>query len=85
MAGNSIIPLNQLPIGATGVVQSLLSQGLTRRRMMDLGLTPGARVEAVRVSPTGDPKAYKVRGAMLAFRQEESCKILVRYRGNRDE
>jgi len=82
MAINNIIPLHQLPIGGVGVVQNLLAQGLSRRRMMDLGLTPGARVEAIRVSPAGDPKAYKIRGAMLAFRKEESCKILVSYGGS---
>lgn len=80
MATESIIPLNQLPLGGIGIVQSLSAQGVTRRRMMDLGLTPGAQVEAVRVSPAGDPKAYKIRGALLAFRKEESCKILVSYR-----
>lgn len=81
MASESIIPLNQLPLGSIGIVQSLSAQGLTRRRMMDLGLTPGAQVEAVRVSPAGDPRAYKIRGALLAFRKEESSKILVCYRG----
>jgi ferrous iron transport protein A len=73
----SMISLSDLPIGKSAIVNSITAEGLTRRRMMDLGLTPGTRVECIRVSPTGDPKAFKIRGAILAFREEEGRKVLV--------
>ncbi|MEG6616657.1 FeoA family protein [Peptococcaceae bacterium 1198_IL3148] len=73
----NIISLYDIPIGKSAVVNSIIAEGLTRRRMLDLGLTPGTKVECIRVSPTGDPKAFKIRGATLAFRKEEACQILV--------
>ncbi len=75
------ISLSELPIGKSAVVSSLLAEGITRRRMMDLGLVPGTRVTAVRISPAGDPKAYKIRGAIIALRRTEGSKVLVDYNG----
>lgn len=71
------IPLNSLPIGETGIVQKLLSTGTQRRRMLDLGLVSGTPVEALQKSPSGDPTAYFIRGAVIALRSEDAGKILV--------
>lgn len=72
-----IIPLNLIPIGSTARVKELTAEGISRRRMLDLGLVAGTRVEALRKSPSGDPIAYEIRGAVIALRSEEACKILV--------
>lgn len=74
-----LIALHELPLGKTAVVNCIQAQGITKRRMLDLGLVPGTKVEALRVSPVGDPKAFKVRGAVIAFRQEEGLQVLVNY------
>jgi len=71
------IPLCALPLGGAGIVRELAVSGATRRRMLDLGLVQGTRVEAVLRSPAGDPKAYRVRGALIALRSEEAGQILV--------
>ncbi|MCL4441809.1 iron transporter FeoA [Desulforamulus profundi] len=81
-SGENIISLCDLPVGKAAVINSIEAEGITRRRMMDLGLVPGTRVEALRISPAGDPKAYKIRGAVIAFRQEEGSKILVNFKGD---
>jgi DtxR family Mn-dependent transcriptional regulator len=47
-------------------------RGAERRRMMDLGILPGAVVAAELVSPSGDPTAYRIRGAMIALRREQA-------------
>ena len=77
---DSIMSLHDLPIGKTAIINSIQAEGITRRRMLDLGLVPGTKVEALRVSPTGDPKAFRIRGAVIAFREEEGTKILVDYK-----
>ena len=69
--------LNHLPVGCSGVVSSLLAQGKERRRMLDLGLVNGTRVEALQKSPSGDPVAYMIRGAVIALRSEDAQKIIV--------
>jgi ferrous iron transport protein A len=45
--------------------------------MMDLGFINNATVEALLRSPSGDPTAYQIRGAVIALRSEEADNILV--------
>lgn len=75
----TLFSLNTLPIGKKGTVTSLLSKGNERRRMLDLGLIQGTTVEAVQKSPAGDPIAYFIRGAVIALRDEDAEKIMVKY------
>jgi ferrous iron transport protein A len=74
---DNLIPLNRLPIGRKAKVKTLTSNGMNRRRMLDLGLISETEVEALQKSPSGDPIAYQIRGAVIALRSEESSKILV--------
>jgi len=71
------IPLNQLPIGKKASVTSLLSDGATRRRMQDLGLIDGTQIESLYKSPSGNPVAYLIRGAVIALRSDVSAQIMV--------
>ena len=52
-------------------------RGLQRRRLLDLGIVPGSTVRAEMVSATGDPTAYRVRGATIALRREQAEWIYV--------
>ena len=72
-----IIALKNLPIGRTAKIKYLSSVGAIRRSMLDLGLISGTVVEAMHKSPSGDPTAYNIRGAVIALRSEEAGKILV--------
>lgn len=74
---NNIIPLNMVPIGGFALVRELIADGSSRRRMLDLGLIQDTEVESLRRSPSGDPIAYQIRGAVIALRSEEASKILV--------
>ena len=56
-------------------------QGLTRRRFLDLGITPGAEIEVVMRSAFGDPVAYRVRDTLIALRREQADWIWVRRDG----
>jgi len=73
----NFIPLNMLPLGSMAKVRELTSDGTVRRRMLDLGLISDTVVEALQKSPSGDPTAYHIRGAVIALRSEEARKILV--------
>ena len=64
--------------GERAAVQQLLTTGPMRRRLLDLGLVPGTRIECVGQSPSGDPKAYLIRGAAIALRSEDARNILIR-------
>jgi DtxR family Mn-dependent transcriptional regulator len=52
--------------------------GPERRRLLDLGIVPDTVVEAELVSPSGDPTAYRIRGALIALRREQASLIRVR-------
>lgn len=78
MTSNASQPLNTLPIGQIGTVSELISHDSERRRMLDLGLVKGTQVTALQKSPSGDPVAYFIRGAVIALRTEDASKILVR-------
>lgn len=52
-------------------------QGFTRRRLLDLGLTPGVAVTAELQSMFNDPAAYRVRGALIALRREQAEQVLI--------
>ena len=71
------MPLNRLPIGKKANVSQLLSAGMTRRRMLDLGLVDGTEIEPLYRSPSGNPIAYLIRGAVIALRTDVSDDIIV--------
>ncbi len=73
------IPLNYLQPGEQGQVLALSPRlrGADRRRMMDLGILPGTTIGVEMNSPSGDPTAYLVRGALIALRQEQARLIHV--------
>lgn len=71
------ITLNQLPIGKKANVAALTSDGTTRRRMLDLGIIDGTEIEPLYKSPSGNPVAYLIRGAVIALRSDVSGRIMV--------
>ncbi len=53
-------------------------QGFTRRRFLDLGLTPGTFVYPELENAFKEPRAYRVRGTLIALRSEQAGMIWVR-------
>ena len=70
--------LNTLALGKKAMVSEITATGSERRRMLDLGLVHGAPVEAIHISPLGDPTAYSIMGAVIALRQEDAKKVLIK-------
>ena len=53
-------------------------QGFTRRRFLDLGLTPGTVIYPELKNFFGDPRAYRVRGTLIALRKDQVAQIWVK-------
>jgi ferrous iron transport protein A len=70
--------LAEMKVGQKARVLHLMVEGLTRRRLLDLGLLPGTEVRALMKSPLGSPIAYEIRGSMLALRSDDASKIVVK-------
>lgn len=69
--------LADLTVGASGRISSVKIDGLLRRRILDLGILPGTRVQCVRKSPAGDPIAFRVRDTTIALRSDAASLIKV--------
>lgn len=69
--------LSDLHLGDKGFVKYLTAEGTAKRRMLDLGIVPNTKIEAIMKSPSGDPTAYLVRGAVIAIRREEAEMIIL--------
>ncbi len=61
-----------------GTVLELTHRGGMRRRLSDIGLVQDTVVECVGVSPSGDPSAYLIRGAVIALRKRDAERVAVR-------
>lgn len=72
------VSLNELSIGDIAVVCHIKTTGSMKRRFLDIGLVSGTQVECIGISPMGDPKAYLIRGAVIAIRNEDSSDIFVK-------
>lgn len=69
--------LNKLSVGEHCYIKSLNEKGRMFMRFTDIGLVPGTRAECVGQSPFGDPKAYLIRGAVIAIRNKDCNDILI--------
>ncbi|MBR4122862.1 MAG: ferrous iron transport protein A [Clostridia bacterium] len=69
--------LNELKLSQKAKINKILTSGDMRRRFIDIGLIENTVVECVGISPQGDPKAYLIRGAVIAIRNEDSKEILI--------
>lgn len=77
---SGLIPLWKLPHGQRGEIVRLDEsvQGFTRRRFLDLGLTPGSAIWPELQNFFGDPRGYRVRGTLIALRKEQAAQIWVK-------
>ena len=71
-----LIPLSDMRKGEKAVIKNILVKGDLHQRLMDIGFIEGTEIRCVRISPFGDPKAFLVRGAVIALRNEDSSGIL---------
>ena len=72
--------LSELKLGDCAYVTSISNRSCISRRLLDIGLIPGTKVECVLISPVQNPKAYMIRGAVIAIRNEDAFDIDVEYK-----
>ncbi len=72
------VTLADLQPGERAVVRELSARGEMRRRLQDLGFVNATRVSCVLSSPLGDPRAYRVRGTVIALRRRDAATVLIR-------
>jgi Fe2+ transport system protein FeoA len=69
--------LSEIVVGQVVVVERVGGHGSFRRRLLELGLVPGTRVELVSIAPLGDPLEFLVRGSSLSIRRGDAAGVHV--------
>ena len=67
--------LSDLPAGRSADVAQMDAPGPMGRRLLDTGFTEGTRVQCLYAAPSGEPRAYLVRGAVIALRREDAARV----------
>ncbi len=70
-------PLSEFEIGENGVIVKVAGEGAIRRRLFDMGLTPGTGVYLRKKAPFGDPFEITIRGYELTLRKAEAAYVLM--------
>lgn len=68
--------LNDFAVGETGVVKSVDGESKIKRRLFDMGITPGAEILLRKKAPLGDPLEITVRGYELSLRKTEAACVV---------
>jgi len=69
--------LSQFKVGQKGVVIKVEGEGKIRRRLFDMGVTPGAEIYLRKLAPLGDPLEISLRGYELTLRKSEAEYVLM--------
>jgi len=67
--------LDKLKAGQSGLVTSIMGDGSTLSRLMEMGMVSGSIVKLERVSPFGCPLAVRVKGTSIAVRKQDAMNI----------
>lgn len=71
--------LDGIAVGQSAVIVGVEAESVMRRRLLDIGFTPGAVAACLFAGPSGEPRAYGVRGAVIALRKKDAHGITVEY------
>ena len=69
--------LDEFKIGETGLVKQVNGEGRFRRRLLDMGVTPGTTIYLRKKAPLGDPLEITLRGYELTLRKDEAQLVVL--------
>ena len=73
--------LDQFVVGESGILKSVSGEGKIKRRLFDMGITPGADVKMRKKAPLGDPIEVTLRGYELTLRKSEAVCVVTEVNG----
>ncbi|MFA5235976.1 MAG: FeoA family protein [Bacilli bacterium] len=77
LTGEKTKLLSDFLVGEAGVVSAVAGEGKIRRRLFDMGVTPGAEIYLRKTAPLGDPLEITIRDYELTLRKNEARLITV--------
>ena len=70
--------LSQLQLNKNGKIDKIECNEGIKRRLLDMGLVKGTNIAPILKSPSGDPRAFLVRGTIIAIRKEDAKHIKIK-------
>lgn len=70
--------LSQLSLNKNGRIDKIECGEGIKRRLLDMGLVKGTNIVPILVSPSGEPRAFLVRGTIIAIRKEDAKNIKIK-------
>jgi ferrous iron transport protein A len=74
---NCVKRLSDLGVGDVGIIKTLPGDIGIKNKLMNIGVTAGTQIECIGESPLGDPKAFLIRGGVVALRFEDCFEITI--------
>ena len=71
--------LSEFAIGEKGVIKAVVGEKRMRRRLFDMGITPGAEIYLRKKAPFGDPLEVTIRGYELTLRKTEAELVMMEH------
>lgn len=75
--------LNVFLVGESGIVKKIEGEGKIRKRLLDMGITPGAEILLRKKAPLGDPLEVTLRGYELTLRKSEAGLVTLEVKGGK--
>ncbi len=75
---DTLLRLDQVEPGRRAKVVNVLGRGLSRRRLLAVGMVPGTIVKVLRKAPLDDPVEYRVKGIDYSIRRRDAHLVEVR-------
>ena len=75
--------LDEFKMGETGLIKKVEGEGRLRRRLFDMGVTPGATVYLRKKAPLGDPLEVTIRNYELTLRKSEAALVVLEVKEGR--
>lgn len=69
--------LDTIKPGTTVMIKIVKGEGMLRRRLLEMGLTPNTVVKVRKIAPMGDPIEVYLRSYVLTLRKDDASKIEV--------
>jgi len=70
--------LKDLQIGKSGIVETVGGEKVLRRRLLEMGITPGTSITVKKAAPMGDPIELLLRGYVLSLRLQDAERITIK-------
>lgn len=69
--------LNDLKMNENGYLKKINSNISLKRRLLDLGFITNTLITPVLINPSGDSRAYEIRGCLIAIRNKDAKNIYI--------